>query len=261
MKFVTICACIFISGALGAQNLSGEFGFAYNYMAPLGGMSDYIKQGNGIVLDYYLSREGSRFVYGTELSYTIYGHDKSSQLYTFSDGTTANMDIVVDNTITNLLFGARYFLREPAAFRPFITAKAGYAWYRTNLNIYDPDDFDNCEPVDRDVLLKDGTLVISAGAGFQYDLSGMFKKLETNRFIFTLNANLVLGGQVNFMNTDAPTHHAPSKNDVYANFINTQTQVVHKHHVGYVYTSNAELVEIRAGFIFRRLYGSPSSLR
>lgn len=261
MKTKLLFACTLITVNLCAQNLNTEFGMAYNFMAPMGTMKNYIKAGHGLSLDYYMSRENSRFAFGAELNFVIYGHDKSEQLYTFPDGSTANMDIVVDNTITNLFFGSRYFLREPSSFRPFLSAKVGYSWYRTNLNIYDPDDFDNCEPVERDLLFKDGTFVLAGGAGFQYDLSSIFKKIDSDRFLFTLNATFALGGQVTYMSIDSPTHHAPAKNDVHSSFINTQTQVIHKHHIGYLYSSAAELVEVRAGFIFRRMNAWSAPLR
>lgn len=261
MRRHLLVVCLAIPWTLAAQSWSRDWGVAYTYMAPVGDMQHYIKRGHGIAADFYLCRVNSRFAFGAELTYTIYGHDKSRQLYTFDDGTSANMDIVVDNTITNLMVGARYYLREATLLRPFLSAKAGYAWFRTDLNIYDPDEYDHCKPVDNDVLLKDGTLVVSTGAGVHYDLSSLFRKMNPGIFIFSLNANLVLGGQVNYMNTDAPHHQAPSNNDVTARFMNTQTQVVHEHHVGYVYRSYAELVEVRAGVVLRRMNAWPSPMR
>lgn len=252
MKRILFIPLIVTSWTLSAQSWQGEFGLGYTYMEPLGSMSNNIKRGHGFTADYFITPKNSRFAYGLEFSYTLYGHDKSEQVYTFSDGSTANMDIVVDNSISNLLLAGRYYLRDESILRPFINVKAGYSWYKTDLNIYDPDELDHCEPVDHDLLLKDGTLVLSAGGGFHYDLSAIFKKVSPNRFLFTLNANLALGGRVNYMNTDAPSHHDPSAQDVNARFINTQTQVVHEHHVGYVYSSYAELLDIRAGLIFRK---------
>lgn len=58
------------------------------------------------------------------------------------------------------------------------------------------------------------------------------------------------------MNTDVPsTHHGsapPNRTGtVEASFINTQTQVIHKHHVGYVYSSYAQMMDYRLTFSFR----------
>lgn len=241
---VLICLAI----SLSAQTFR-DFSIGYTYLCPVGTMQKNIVRSNGFTMDYMVGSK--RLAAGAELSYSIYGHDKSRQVYTFSDGTQADMDIIVNNTISTFSLLGRYYLIEENYFRPFITAKAGYSWFRTDLNIYDPNDWDHCEPVDKDLLLKDGTFTASAGAGMQWDISSTFRKLAPNRFLFTLAAGLVLGGRVNYMNADGPTPHHPPSSDVRARFIDTRTQVIHEHHVGFVYTSFVELIDLRAGFVLR----------
>jgi len=256
MKTKILSFILLVSTSAFGQIKNYEFGLGYAYASPIGTMNKNIKQGNGFTLDFYLTPEKvNRLSFGMDLGVIFYGHDKSLQEYTFSDGTVANMNIVVDNYFTNLMIGARYYLMdvEGKNIKPYVLLKGGYSWFRTDLNIYDPDDSDSCEPVDADLLLKDGTFSFSGGAGFHWDLSSVFKKKAPNRLLFNVGANLTLGGQVNYMNTDAPSQNHTNHNhsDVMAEFVNTQTQVVHEHHVGYVYTSYLEMVEIRAGFVFR----------
>lgn len=246
-----------ISICVEAQEWTQQMGLGYTYMAPMGTMKKNISRGNGFTMDYFFVPQNSRLAVGADFAFTIYGHDKERQLYTFSDGTQADMDIVVNNSIVNLSVAGRYFLKDESIFRPYIIFKGGYSWFRTDLNIYDPDDWDQCEPVDDDVLLKDGTFTVSGGGGFQWDMSGVFKKLNPNRILFSLSANIVLGGSVKYMNTDAPTMHNQPTTDVRARFINTQTQVVHEHHVGYVYSSYVEMIEVRAGLAFNIIRQTP----
>ena len=134
--------------------------------------------------------------------------------------------------------------------------KAGYSWYATDLNIYDPDDFDNCKPVETDILQEDGTWIYSLGGGLQYDLSDVFQKLRKEVLFITVSAFYTQGGTVEYMNTDVPDgHHSGSPpnriSDMEASFINTQTQVIHKHHVGYVYSSYAQMMAFRFTLTFR----------
>jgi hypothetical protein len=246
---------LFTSAAF-AQIQQYEFGIGYTYAAPVNTMKQNIKHGNGITMDFYVTPEkNNRFAFGLDINYTIYGHDKSRQTYTFDDGTVAPMDIIVDNTFLNFMAGARYYITsvDDKKFKPYIMVKGGYSWFRTNLNIYDVDDEDHCKPVDKDLLMKDGTYSFSGGAGVHWDLSSIFKKQPTNRWLFNLSAGLTLGGKVYYMNTDAPPQHHTNHNnsDVTAPFVNTQTQVVHEHHVGYVYSSTVEMIDFRAGFIYR----------
>jgi hypothetical protein len=254
MKIPSLFFCVLISNLAFAQIQNYEIGLGYTFTAPIATMKQNINHGNGITMDFYVTPEKlSRFAFGMDMNYTVYGYDKSKQEYTFDDGTTARMDIIVDNSFLNLMVGGRYLLTgsQEVNIKPYVSLKAGYSWFRTNLNIYDPDDNDHCEPVENDLLMKDGTFLISGGAGIQWDI---LRKKSPNRFLFNAGVNLTLGGEVNYMNTDgpSPTHTNHNGSDVNAQFVNTQTQVIHEHHVGYVYTSFLEMMDFRAGFIFRR---------
>lgn len=236
-----------------AQKFNTAFGLGYTYMAPAGGMKNHIQDGHGITADYYLIPMGKQFAVGAEFTHTQYGREKTNQLYTFDDGTTAPMDIIVYNGINSISFVGRYFLRRNGLLMPYINGKSGYSWFRTTLNIYDPVDTDQCVPVESGLLMKDGTFFVSAGAGIQYDLTRLLTKEESNRLIITLGLNQFWGGNVRYMNSDAPgPHHPASESEVMAQFINTQTQVVHEHHVGYVYRSKARMTDFRIGLIFRK---------
>jgi len=255
MKPVTLLLFVLAGNSVFAQ-VTRDFSIGYTYASPTGTMKQNIRRGNGVTLDFYFALpKNDRLSLGMDLNYTIYGHDKSRQDYTMSDGTVAPMDIIVDNSFTNLFLAARYYIVpiEGRIIKPYITAKGGYSWFRTSLNIYDPDETDQCEPVDRDLLMKDGTFSVTGGAGFHWDLSSVFKNMDTDVFLFNVSANVVLGGKVNYMNTDADHHHQTGNpaSDVTAKYINNQTQIVHEHHVGYLYSSYVEMVDFRAGFVFR----------
>lgn len=233
-----------------------EWSMGYVFTSPTGKMNQTINQGHGIVMDFHMLAPSQKYSLGADLNYSIYGYDKSRQEYMFPDGTTAQMDVDVSNTFMNLMASGRYNLVTGKSLTPYVAAKAGYAWFRTDLNIYDPDDTDSCKPLETALLQKDGTWIYSIGGGVKFDLSSVFKKARKERMFINLSANYTQGGTVNYMNTDAPdTHHSTStpnrSGDVEAAFINTQTQVIHKHHVGYVYSSFAQMMDYRLTLIFR----------
>ncbi|MCW5911843.1 MAG: outer membrane beta-barrel protein [Cyclobacteriaceae bacterium] len=235
-----------------------EWAAGYTFASPSGKMQQNIRQGHGVTIGAHRIVAEKRLSLGLDMNYTIYGRDKSRQQYTFDDGATADMDINVNNTFTNLMASVRYNLTAGKKVVPFVGFKAGYSWFRTNLNIYDPDDLDNCAPVETALLHKDGTLVYAAGGGLQYDLSHIFKRMPEGLLGLNLSAFYTQGGMVNYMNTDAPDHHAPAPanraGDFTADFINTQTQVVHKHHVGYVYNSLVKMMDFRITLTSRLPY-------
>lgn len=248
-------ALIVILFAIASVNATGqspdrEIGFGYLYLNPSGGMGKTIKHGHGVVMTFGLTPKEKPYTFGLNIGYGIYGRDQSRQLYTFDDGSTADMDIVVANTILTVMPYARWTVSTRTFIDPYIVAKAGYAGFRTSLNIYDPDDDDHCEPVETSILQKDGTMVASIGVGVRMDMSSIFRSMDKNRLYFETSAMMTQGGTVRYMNTDAPAAHQHDQDYVMASFLNTETQVTHKHHVGRVYQNRVQMTEISAGLVF-----------
>jgi opacity protein-like surface antigen len=235
-----------------------EWSAGYTFATPSGKMQQNINQGHGVTLGLHRVVTEKRISLGLDLNFTIYGNSETRQQYTFDDGSVADMDVRVTNSFTNMMASLRYNLTSGTKVTPYVGFRAGYAWFRTNLNIYDPNDWDDCAPVETALLHKDGTLVYGAGGGLQYDLSHVFKRLSTGALNLNISAYYTQGGMVNYMNTDAPDHHAPAPanrvGDFTADFINTQTKVVHKHHVGYVYNSLVKMMDFRVSITSRLPY-------
>lgn len=254
MKVLPFFALLLMASTATAQ-WSQEFDFSYGRAMPSGKMSEFIKRGNGMSMGYYLVHPNSKLAVGLTADIIIYGYDKSTQQYEFPDGTSADMDITVNNSFSNLMLAAKYYLATDQKLQPYLSGKAGYSFYRTNLGIYDPDDWDSCEPVEDAILSKDGTTVFSFGGGLKYDMAGIFKKMSTGMFFLDASLHMTRGGRVSYMNADGPDGHqhmgGGRGESVEASFINTQTQVIHKHHVGYLYTSAASMTDLRIGFSFR----------
>jgi len=256
MKKILLALVLIVSIQTSYAQWNREWSLGYAYSSPTGKMKQNINQGHGFVMDLHFVSPNKKYAIGAEMNFSIYGHDKTTQQYTFADGTTADMDVDVTNSFTNLMASYRYNLITGKKLTPYVGLKAGYSWFNTNLNIYDPDDFDSCKPVETDLLQKDGTWIYSLGGGLKYDLSSLFKKLRTEVLFINVSAFYTQGGTVSYMNTDVPDgHHSSSppnrSSDMEAAFINTQTQVIHKHHVGYVYSSYAQMMDFRFTVTFR----------
>ena len=111
MKIRTLLFSLILSNTAFAQFQNYELGLGYTYTSPIATMKQNIKQGNGLTMDFYLTPEkNTRWAVGMDFNYTLYGYDESKQEYTFSDGTTAKMNIVVDNSFLNFMVGGRYML-------------------------------------------------------------------------------------------------------------------------------------------------------
>jgi hypothetical protein len=256
MKKLLVCSLTILLTASStlAQRWSPEWGLNYVYTAPLGSMKYNIRQGNGVTLDFSMLTPSRHFSIGMEVRHTQYGFDKSMQQYDMDDGTTADMEVTVSNSFTDLVATGRYYLVTKGKIVPYLSAKGGYSYYHTDLTIYDPDDNDHCEPVESDLLHRDGTLIGSLGAGFRFDFSTLIKRMKPGQLFIDLSANVTQGGTVKYMNTDAPAIHSANHDAmdaVEAEFINTQTQVIHSHHVGSLYSSPVQLMDFKFGISYR----------
>jgi hypothetical protein len=241
-------AAMFFSISAMAQ--TWEFGSNFNLSQPAGAMTRTMNNAFGITF------EGARafkspFSLGLETGFASYGSQRTRQQYTFDDGAVTETDVVVRNNIFNLNLTGKYFLRNNKKINPYVSGKLGWTWYKTNLIIEDPEDETDCHPLESDILSRDNTYVASGGAGVRVDFSSLFQKMNDESFYFDLSVHTIQGGTIQYMNVNHdPSRQAPDK-DVVAKFINTQTQVIHEHHVGYVYTSLVNMVEYRLGVICR----------
>lgn len=251
MKKLLFIVPVLVCYSLQAQKWGAEFGLNYVYANPVGGMGHNIQQGHGIGLNYGWVHPDGRFAVGLDISFVQYGRDKSRQQYTLDDGTVAPMDIIVSNLFMNLMAYSRWYLTTRGLFRPYLAGKFGYSHFNTDLGIYDPDDRDHCKPVDSEVLYDDGTIAAALGAGTKIDMASVFKKMPRGKFYIDGSINFMQGGKVRYMNADADTHHhtgASGGDQVRAQFLNTQTQIVHEHHVGNLYQSPVQMIDVRVGF-------------
>jgi len=252
-RVLSLLLLICAAHVLRAQRWSGETILNYVYTTPLGSMKNTIKRGNGLTITLGAITPTRRFAFGIDLSYTQYGSDKTKQQYDLEDGTTAKMQVNVSNSFGNYLVYGRWFVIAKGKFLPYLSVKTGYSSFRTDLNIYDPDDWDHCEPLESDLLQRDGTLIGIIGGGFQLDLSAFFGRMKPDRFYLDFSSNVTHGGTVKYMNADAPSNFSGnnSPSDVYATFLNTETRVIHEHHVGYLYSTPVQLLDFKLGFSFR----------
>lgn len=228
---------------------------SFNYSRPTGGMGRNIEQGFGITFEGARVLKNAPFSVGAEFSYNAYGHEKTRQQYTFDDGSVTETNVIVTNAFSNLMVTGKFFLRNTKLINPYLSGKGGYSWYRTNLTIEDPEDVDGCRPLESERLLTDGTFTASLGGGVRLDISGIFKKMPTSMLFLDLSAHMTEGGTVEYMNVHEQSTHGSPDRDVMARFINNNTQVVHEHHVGHVYSSRVEMVEYRFGIVYRPMCG------
>jgi hypothetical protein len=239
------------SPALLAQTLQLESDLLLSH--PTGMMTRNMNNAFGLTMG--ISRHfKSPFSAGLELGFGNYGHETSRQEYTFSDGSVTETDVNVGNNIFSLVLTGKHFLRNGKKVNPYLSGKLGWTWFSTNLTIEDPADEFSCHPLESEIIARDNTYTFSGGAGLRVDFNAFLKNTEAQRLYFDMSVHAAHGGIVKYMNAEKDAGQTTPDQDVMARFINTQTQVVHEHHVGYLYSNVLSMVEYRLGVIYRLDY-------
>jgi hypothetical protein len=231
-----------------AQNW--EMGSDFYLSQPVGGMTKTMNNAFGITLD-VAHRFKTPFSLGAEIGIASYGSQTTRQNYQFDDGSITETNVNVSNGLYNFQVTGKYFLRNAKNISPYVSGKMGWALFSTTLVIEDPEDEYSCHPIESDMLSRDNTYMASLGAGVRIDFNSLFTKMENGRFYFDLSVHSTQGGTVRYMNAEHDPSQPLPEEDVTAKFINTQTQVIHQHHVGHVYTSVLNMVEYRFGVMVR----------
>ncbi len=264
MKRVLLAAIIFCVPVVA----SAQFGMTMNYTfsAPQGMMAKSLNNAHGFGMDYYYAPKRLPISVGLTFAYNAYGLHTRDFVFNATDGSQINTTLSVTNSFINTGLYLRYaFAPAEARLIPYADVRAGGAFYNTNLVIADPADTDNCRPLVNDLLQKDKALTGYVGGGLDVRLTNLDKTCGNSISYLFVSAGIHMGGPVSYMNVDkdldpnahpqqtnTPHNHGAgeSKNGrdpIYADFINTQTQVVHTHHVGYVYTAPIQLLECKVG--------------
>lgn len=217
---------------------------------PVGPMARNMNNAFGLTLG--VSRQfKAPFSAGLELGFGNYGYQTTRQEYTFDDGSVTETNVNVGNNIFNLFLTGKHFLRNDKKINPYLSGKMGWMWFTTNLTIEDPADEFSCHPIESDIISRDNTYSVSGGGGVRIDMNAIFPKTEIARFFLDCSVHATHGGIVKYMNVKKDHARQSPDQDIMVRFLNTQTQIVHEHHVGYVYSSVLSMVEYRMGVVYR----------
>lgn len=230
-----------------------ELSLGYKMGVPMGDLGFYIQRGHGMLFQ-ILFKPTQKFPLwiGGNADYIIYGSKTTPQQYVFPDNSVANVDVDVNSSIFVYQLALKYPFLNKSLFEPYLMLRMGGTSFDTNLYIEDPRYDDECVALEQEHLHNSKTYSITPSIG-----SKIYFNKKQHTFL-DFNVGYTAGGEVTFMN---PTlgenmtsvnhqNHATGDSDAqpyYVDFINRRTQVVHKHHVGNVYQSTFQMLNLRLG--------------
>jgi hypothetical protein len=243
---------------LSIQTATAQFGINAYYQNTIVNMSPSRSIGNGFGMDLFYGSREKPLSLGLSFSRSNYGEKHTSvSIPTYYGEMSRNLR--VNNDFTNISIYSRYKLSKINDFiLPFVEGKIGWGFLSTRLHFDESADMGGCEPVQQNTVHQDGNWIGYAGAGMDLKLTGIFRKEKEERNVntyLTLSAGYSAGGKISYFNAehaDASSHqHSSDTESFNAEFINTQTQEVHEHSIGYLYNSNLSMAEFKLGFSLR----------
>ena len=196
----------------------------------------------------------------------IYNLQGNEMTYIFSDGTTTVTDVSFTSKMHKIQFGTKmYYTSFEAPVRGYITPQIGYNFMRTRVRIADPEDEDDCQPLENILAHRSGGWTYGGETGIELDLKKIFTGQDApqNRLYisgsFSSSFNKV--GYVNVRYMEDHTHDMTATDEDHAlvdaegrplnaEFINLTSNVTHEHKVAEIYNTYLRFVSINVGYVW-----------
>lgn len=200
----------------------------------------------------FIKMPENRWSFGMDLSVGGYGSKRDP--IAFTQGNTVTNTFV---SVSNMVYGfkglaqADLFSRDDRALMPYFHSGFGMTFFETSLTVEDPQDIDNCRPLQSESLKSDQTWIASVGLGLRWHP----KSLEG--FYLDLRATQNLGGKLNYMSLNPPTtshlnhNNSAAGTPVNVDFYNQQTNIIHQHRIGTVYNSAVSFWGVQLQFAYQ----------
>jgi len=228
---------------------------SYANSNPLEQMGVNIRQMHGVSLEYSYQLPRSPFSIGIDLGFSNYGTRKIEDFTVVAEGQMpSTYDLTISNNTCYAFFTTRMNLTRAGFVQPYLSARLGVQEYHTDFTLENPNvnhTTDCPDPVDEGTVLSDVAITAGFGFGVNVDLGQAFKfDLGKNRLFFSLEANYLAGGSVQYMSLNAPTtNNAPQNTDMPGLAPGVRT-LSHQYHTGNVYRSPIRMYDIRMGLGF-----------
>ena len=254
MKY--ICSLLFIIITLSA---SGQFSFntGYSLSVPQQQLADNIKPLHSISTGilYRLPGALSRVQTGIDINVGSYASTRKMQTFNFGNGTSTKTWVNYSSNVFQASLTGKIFILQNKKLMPYVSGKAGYSSFYSNIYIEDPEDPGGCKALQKRTLIKDGTISAGYGGGIQIAWSMFGKKVKRENKYLDISINKISGSNIDYINTKKLIDPAnpPAGTDgkpLTVQFINATTQQIHEHQVAELYNTPLRLLEFKMSMVF-----------
>jgi len=259
---------LFFSNTLRSQNMDLlHMSFVHdrpnkNLMPAMSNMN-----GGAIRLSYTPSRYAQAgFEYAVVFS--EYSNVVEKQTFQFDNLPPTDLHVTYRSSATRHMIGGRIMNpSSPNFVKPFFTPQIGIMSMHSSIYIPDPDDDDDCAPLENEVLHRFTGGVYGFETGLEFALNSKSKRHVKEYYgdgaFLLISFGMVRGMRpfeyinVDHMQNPDHSHNPVEGRDLYARFINLQSQHIHEHRIAEVYRSPLQYAYFNIGLSLR--VGGPRS--
>jgi hypothetical protein len=237
-----------------------EGGFSYSLSLPQREMKQNISpahSGNLFFSSHF--KKLTNLSWGIEAGFGQYASFTKDQDIRFPDGTGFETKVSYSSNTGNVGLVIRYSFFKEAKVNPYVAGKLGYMSFFSKVIVADPEDDDDCKPLDKKTPIRDHSYFASYGAGLQIDVSS--KKKPKNAWL-DISINQLHGTELSYINVkdikdhinndpNTPVPLSDKSAPLSMRFVNVATQTIHEHQLAEVYTSPLRLLEMKIGIKWR----------
>lgn len=194
-------------------------------------------------------------------SWENYSTQVIPQTYQFDNGTQTTTNVTYTSSISRHLIGVKTMLGgDFRAIRGFITPQFGIMSYYSKITIADPNDTDQCQPLEKNTNHRYTGCTYGGNLGMEIAMEKLlprkYSSENKHKLAISVSYNRGIGHaeyvNVRYMTDEVHTSMAthPST-DINAEFINLSTNSIHEHKIGELYHSPAEYLGFSIGYLIR----------
>lgn len=193
-------------------------------------------------------------------------HSKTSQeIFIFGDGTATVTDVTFKSGMNKVQLGTKFYYTS--FYRPvrgYVTPQIGYNFMRSCIRIADPEDEDDCMPLENRIAHKSSALTYGLEVGVEVDVIGLIRGGDFSKSRLYLSASY-LGSfkKTDYINTRFMNEHEHVVYDgthghhvdadgraLTAQFVNVSNNDLHEHKIAEIYQTHLRFININIGYVW-----------
>ncbi len=255
--FYLLTAFLGISIAATAQL---EVGTSYSLSLPLQEMNQNIRPVHNLNFIFLSSlKKLKQLSVGVETGLGQYAFFSKDQDLRFPDGSGTTTEVTYSSNVAHAGLVTRFQLLKDAKWNPYLSGKLGYASFFSKVIVADPEDEDDCKPLEKKTPVRDHSFFAEYGAGVRINVSS---KNKPNNAWIDFSISQAYGTSLDYINVKDIKEHVhndpnepapvPGKTvPLSIRFVNVSTQTIHEHQLAEVYNSPLRLFNLKIGMIWR----------